>query len=71
MAEVKSSCCEPEVISETTSEAAGEAGCHPATKKRPDLLLWGSLAGVALLYVLHWIAGSALGPGLWLTTLAA
>ncbi|MAZ44200.1 MAG: ATPase [Legionellales bacterium] len=42
--------------------------CHQ--KKKFDFLLWGSLSGVAILYLLHWQLGSMIAGTHWLVVLS-
>ena len=60
-----------QVTPETEASQLAEASCHDTTKKRPDVLLWGSLGGVVVLYLLYWVGGSALETDFWLGRLAS
>ena len=57
-----SSCCE------TPPEPSAD-GTMP--KKRPDLLLWGSIFGVVFLYFAQFLAGEQLASVAWLSTMSS
>ena len=56
-----SSCCDEEP----------QPSCHgDAKKSKPDLLLWGSVFGVSLLYLGQYFAGAQLASIAWLSTMS-